>query len=56
MGLRAGQVEVTALMLFSGAFAVAGAVVPWYFNIRYMREAGELLSPQVWLAGVSSTR
>ena len=37
--------------VFYGAFALAGAVVPWYFNIRYMRESGELLTPQMWLAG-----
>jgi Terpene cyclase DEP1 len=42
---------VTALMAFYGTFAIAGAIVPWYFNIRYMRESGELLTPQMWLAG-----
>ncbi len=41
----------SALMVFYGAFAVAGAVVPWYFNIRHMRESGELLTPQAWLVG-----
>jgi hypothetical protein len=38
-------------MIFYGAFAAAGAVVPWYFNVRHMRESGELLTPQVWVAG-----
>jgi hypothetical protein len=42
---------VTPLMVFYGAFAVAGAIVPWYFNIRHMREAGELLTPQAWVTG-----
>ncbi len=42
---------VTSLMAFYGAFALAGAVVPWYFNIRHMRESGELLTPQMWLSG-----
>ncbi len=38
-------------MVFYGAFALAGAVVPWYFNIRFMQESGQLLTPQMWLAG-----
>jgi hypothetical protein len=38
-------------MAFYGVFAAAGAAVPWYFNIRHMRESGELLTPQGWLAG-----
>jgi hypothetical protein len=38
-------------MIFFGMFAAAGAVVPWYFNIQYMRESGELLTPQAWVAG-----
>ena len=42
---------VTPLMVFYGAFAVAGAIVPWYFNIRHMRETGELLTPQGWVTG-----
>jgi Terpene cyclase DEP1 len=41
----------TPLMVFYGACAVAGAIVPWYFNIRHMRESGELLTPQAWVAG-----
>jgi len=44
-------VRVTPLLAFYGAFAAAGAIVPWYFNIRYMRESGALLTPQAWLAG-----
>lgn len=45
------RVGVTPLMAFYAVFAAAGAIVPWYFNIRYMRESGELLTPQAWLAG-----
>jgi Terpene cyclase DEP1 len=43
--------KVTPLMVFYGLFAAVGAVVPWYFNVRYMRESGEILTPQRWLAG-----
>jgi Terpene cyclase DEP1 len=43
--------RVTPSMIFYGAFAAAGAIVPWYFNIKYMQESGELLTPQAWLAG-----
>jgi hypothetical protein len=43
--------RVTPSMVFYGAFAAAGAVVPWYYNIRHMQESGELLTPQAWLAG-----
>ncbi len=43
--------RVSALMVFYGAFALAGAIVPWYFNIRFMQESGQLLTPQMWLAG-----
>jgi hypothetical protein len=42
---------MTPLMTFYGTFAAAGAIVPWYFNIRYMRESGDVLTPQAWLAG-----
>jgi hypothetical protein len=45
------SVTVTPLMIFYGAFAAAGAVIPWYFNLRHMQESGELLTPQGWLAG-----
>ena len=47
----AARPGVTPLMVFYGAFAVAGAIVPWYFNIRHMRETGELLTPQAWVTG-----
>jgi hypothetical protein len=40
--------RVTPLMVFYGGCAVAGAVVPWYYNLRFMRESGELLTPQRW--------
>lgn len=43
--------RITALMVFYGAFALAGVVVPWYYNILYMRETGQLLTPQMWIAG-----
>lgn len=42
---------VTPLMVFYGAFAAAGAVVPWYFNIRYMVETGEFITPHGLIAG-----
>jgi hypothetical protein len=42
--------RVTPSMIFYGVFAAAGAVVPWYFNIKYMQESGELLTPQAWPA------
>ena len=38
-------------MLFYAAFAVAGAIVPWYYNLRYMRESGAMMTPQSWFAG-----
>ncbi len=41
----------TPLMIFYAVFAVAGVVVPWYFNLRFMAETGEMLTPQRWLAG-----
>jgi hypothetical protein len=42
--------RVTPLMVFYGLCAAAGAVVPWYYNLAFMRESGELLTPQRWLA------
>lgn len=42
--------KVTPLIVFYGLFTVAGAVIPWYFNLRFMRESGEMLTPQRWLA------
>lgn len=36
--------KVTPLIAFYGLFTAAGAVVPWYFNLRCMREAGEMLT------------
>ena len=46
-----GKSRLTPLMLFYGVFAAAGAVVPWYFNLKYMQESGQLLTPQAWVAG-----
>lgn len=51
MESRAVRAGMTPLMVFYGVFAAAGAVIPWYFNIRHMRESGELLTPQAWFAG-----
>ena len=45
------RASVTPLMIFYGTFAALGAVVPWYFNLRHMRESGQRLTPQAWLAG-----
>ncbi len=42
---------VTALAMFYGIFAAAGAVIPWYFNIVWMRESGSLLTPSALVAG-----
>lgn len=47
---------VTPLMTFYALFAAAGAIVPWWFNIQYMRQSKELLTPQAWVLGGSSTR
>ena len=38
-------------MVFYGLFALAGAIVPWYFNVQHMRESREILTPQQWLLG-----
>jgi hypothetical protein len=43
--------RVTPAMIVYGASAAAGAVVPWYYNMKYMQESGALLTPQAWLAG-----
>lgn len=51
MEARSSRARVTPLMVFYGAFAVAGAIVPWYFNIRHMRESGGMLTPQGWVTG-----
>ena len=48
---RPRKSRMTPLVLFYGVCAAAGAVVPWYFNVKYMQESGELLTPQVWVAG-----
>jgi len=42
--------RVTPLMVFYGLCAAAGAVVPWYYNLAFMRESGEILTPQRWFA------
>ena len=43
--------RVTPLAIFYGVFAAAGAVVPWYFNMVWMRESGSLLTPSALVAG-----
>ena len=43
--------KASALTVFYGVFAAAGAVIPWYFNIVWMRQSGELLTPYALLAG-----
>lgn len=50
MEQRSTRTRVRPLMLFYGAFAAAGAIVPWYFNLRHMRESGAMLTPQGWVA------
>lgn len=50
MDAQSGNVRVTPLMLFYGVFAAAGAVVPWFFNIRFMIESEEWLTPRDWIA------
>jgi hypothetical protein len=43
--------RATPLAIFHGIFAAAGAVVPWYFNIVWMRDSGALLTPSALVAG-----
>jgi hypothetical protein len=47
---RLEALRLTPLLLFYGVFAAAGAVMPWYFNVKYMQESGQLLTPQAWVA------
>ena len=51
MSTRSSSIVVTPLMIFYGVFAMAGLVVPWYFNIRFMMESGEMITPQGLIAG-----
>ena len=41
---------ITPLIVVYGAFAAAGAIVPWSFNIRHMQASGTMLTLQGWLA------
>lgn len=50
MAFSAARARMTPLIAFYGAFAAAGAVVPWYFNIQHMRQSQVPLTPQAWLA------
>ena len=43
-------VKMTPLMWFYAFCAGAGVVAPWYFNIRYMVESGEMISLQALIA------
>ena len=51
MSSSSSSIVVTPLMIFYGVFAMAGLVVPWYFNIRFMMESGEMITPQGLIAG-----
>jgi len=44
------SVRMSPLMCFYGIFAIAGAIVPWYFNIRFMLDTGELITPHGLIA------
>jgi hypothetical protein len=44
-------VRFTPLMGFYLLFAVAGAVVPWYFDIKFVVDTGEMLTPHGLIAG-----
>jgi hypothetical protein len=48
---RDRPVPVTPLMVFYASFAAAGAIVPWFFNIKYMQQSAKLLTPVAWLMG-----
>jgi hypothetical protein len=43
--------RLTPLEGFYALFAAAGAVVPWGFNVRYMLDSGELVTPHGLIAG-----
>ena len=49
--LWATPMKTTPLMVFYGVFAVAGAIVPWVFNVQSMVETRELLTPHGLIAG-----
>ncbi len=51
MSSRSSRMVVTPLMIFYGMFAMAGSVVPWCFNIQFMLESGEFITPQGLIAG-----
>lgn len=44
-------VRFTLLQAVYLLFAVAGAIVPWYFNIRYVVDTGEMITPHGLIAG-----
>jgi hypothetical protein len=50
------RVTWTPLMIVYGFLAVAGAVVPWYFNIRFMIETGTPLTYEGLFAAGFETR
>ncbi len=47
--------RATPLMVCYGLFAAAGAIVPWYFNVRFMVDSGELITPHGLIAGGFAT-
>lgn len=42
--------RVTPLMIFFGLCALAGAVVPWYFNLAYLQANGRFFTPGEFIA------
>jgi len=51
MSSRSSRIVVTPLMIFYGVFPGPGLVVPWSFNIQFMMESGELITPHGLIAG-----
>jgi len=47
--------RINPLAMFYGVFAAAGVVVPWYFNIVWMRGSGSHLTPSALVAGGFAT-
>lgn len=44
-------VRFTLLQVVYLLFAVAGAVVPWFFNIKFVVDTGEMITPHGLIAG-----
>lgn len=43
-------IRTTPLMIFFGLCAVAGAVVPWYYNLGYLHTHGRFFTPGEFIA------